>query len=131
FFCGAVSRGAITLNWSLIHPVPFVALVLLALAGLLTVAPGLDIPKIESFLIRVGLAELRGHQHVLARLVPEVVIHPRTLAPVLPPALDLKRPCVQDRETTRPVAVRIAQHAYHNIVVRHAVHCVWAGVASL
>jgi len=36
FFCGAVSRGAIALNWSLIHPVPFVALVLLALVGLLT-----------------------------------------------------------------------------------------------
>lgn len=35
FFCGAVTRGAVALNWSLIHPVPFVALVLLALAGLL------------------------------------------------------------------------------------------------
>jgi hypothetical protein len=35
FFCGAVSRGAIALNWSLIHPVPFVALVLLSLLGLL------------------------------------------------------------------------------------------------
>jgi hypothetical protein len=35
FFCGAVSGGAVALNWSLIHPLPFVALVLLALAGLL------------------------------------------------------------------------------------------------
>jgi hypothetical protein len=35
FFCGAVSAGAIALNWSLLHPVPFVALVLLALLGLL------------------------------------------------------------------------------------------------
>jgi hypothetical protein len=35
FFCGAVSDGAIALNWSLIHPVPFVALVLVALVGLL------------------------------------------------------------------------------------------------
>jgi hypothetical protein len=35
FFCGAVSRGAIALNWSLIHPVPFVALLLLVFAGLL------------------------------------------------------------------------------------------------
>jgi hypothetical protein len=34
FFCGAVSGGAIALNWSLIHPVPFVALLLLVLAGL-------------------------------------------------------------------------------------------------
>ena len=35
FFCGAVSGGAVALNWSLIHPVPFVSLVLLALVGLL------------------------------------------------------------------------------------------------
>ena len=35
FFCGAVSGGAIALNWSLIHPVPFVALLLLVVAGLL------------------------------------------------------------------------------------------------
>jgi hypothetical protein len=35
FFCGAVSSGAIALNWSLIHPVPFVALVLLVMAGVL------------------------------------------------------------------------------------------------
>ena len=35
FFCGAVTQGAIALNWSLIHPVPFVALVLLAMTGLL------------------------------------------------------------------------------------------------
>jgi hypothetical protein len=36
FFCGAVTQGAVALNWSLIHPVPFVVLVLLAMAGLLT-----------------------------------------------------------------------------------------------
>jgi hypothetical protein len=35
FFCGAVSDGALALNWSLIHPVPFVALLLLSLIGLL------------------------------------------------------------------------------------------------
>jgi hypothetical protein len=35
FFCGAVSRGAVALNWSLIHPGPFVALVILALMGML------------------------------------------------------------------------------------------------
>jgi hypothetical protein len=35
FFCGAVSRGAIALNWSLIHPVPFVALLLLMMGGVL------------------------------------------------------------------------------------------------
>jgi len=35
FFCGAVSRGAIALNWSLIHPVPFVALLILVLMGML------------------------------------------------------------------------------------------------
>jgi hypothetical protein len=35
FFCGGVSAGAIALNWSLLHPVPFVALVVVALMGLL------------------------------------------------------------------------------------------------
>ena len=32
---GAVTGGAIALNWALIHPVPFVALVLVALVGML------------------------------------------------------------------------------------------------
>ena len=35
FFCDAVTRGAIALDWSLNHPVPFVALLLLFLGGLL------------------------------------------------------------------------------------------------
>jgi hypothetical protein len=35
FFCGAVTRGALTLNWALLHPVPFLALVLLVLVGVL------------------------------------------------------------------------------------------------
>jgi hypothetical protein len=38
FFCGAVSRGAIVLNWALIHPVPFIALLFVALGGLLGAA---------------------------------------------------------------------------------------------
>ncbi len=36
FFCGAVTGSATALNWSLIHPVPFIALVLLAIVGLTT-----------------------------------------------------------------------------------------------
>jgi hypothetical protein len=35
FFCGAVSAGATVLNWSLIHPVPFVAALLLVVGALL------------------------------------------------------------------------------------------------
>ena len=35
FFCGAVTGGAIVLNWALIHPLPFIALFLLVLGGLL------------------------------------------------------------------------------------------------
>jgi hypothetical protein len=35
FFCGAVTHAASALNWALNHPLPFVALVLLALAGIL------------------------------------------------------------------------------------------------
>ena len=38
FFCGAVTRGALTLNWALLHPLPFLALVVLALAGVLGAA---------------------------------------------------------------------------------------------
>jgi hypothetical protein len=34
FFCGAVTRGAVMLNWSLLHPVPFVVALLAVLAGL-------------------------------------------------------------------------------------------------
>ncbi len=35
FFCGAVTGGAIALDWSLIHPLPFIALLLLVLGALL------------------------------------------------------------------------------------------------
>ncbi len=35
FFCGAVTRGALAFNWALLHPVPFLALVLLVLVGVL------------------------------------------------------------------------------------------------
>ena len=38
FFCGGVTGGAKVLDWSLIHPVPFIALVLLGLGGLLGAA---------------------------------------------------------------------------------------------
>src|SRR5262249_683518 len=38
FFCGAVSGGATVLNWALIHPVPFVALLAVVLGGLLGAA---------------------------------------------------------------------------------------------
>jgi hypothetical protein len=38
FFCGAVTTGATVLNWSLIHPVPFVAALLLVLGALLGAA---------------------------------------------------------------------------------------------
>ena len=38
FFCGAVTGGATVLNWALVHPLPFVALLALGLAGLLGAA---------------------------------------------------------------------------------------------
>src|ERR1700759_643372 len=38
FFCGAVTTGATLLNWSLVHPVPFLAALLLVLAALLRAA---------------------------------------------------------------------------------------------
>jgi hypothetical protein len=38
FFCGAVTGGAVVLNWALIHPLPFIALLLIVLGGLLGAA---------------------------------------------------------------------------------------------
>jgi hypothetical protein len=38
FFCSAVTAGATALNWSLIHPLPFLSILALALAGLLAAA---------------------------------------------------------------------------------------------
>jgi hypothetical protein len=38
FFCGAVTTGATVLNWSLIHPVPFVAALLLVFGALIGAA---------------------------------------------------------------------------------------------
>ena len=38
FFCGAVTGGATVLNWALVHPLPFIALLALGLAGLLRAA---------------------------------------------------------------------------------------------
>ncbi len=41
------------------------------------VAPGGDVVEVEAGLVRLGLAELRRGEHVLARLVPEVVVERR------------------------------------------------------
>jgi hypothetical protein len=38
FFCGAVTGGATVLNWALVHPLPFIALLALGLGGLLSAA---------------------------------------------------------------------------------------------
>ena len=57
----------------------------------LPVAAGADVVDVEALLVGVGLAELRRDEHVLARLVPEVVVQGRVRAAVLPAALDLER----------------------------------------
>ena len=75
------------------------------------VAAGGDVVEVEARLVRVRLAELRGDQHVLARLVPEVVVERRRLAAVLPAALDLERLRVEHREAAGAVAVGVAEHA--------------------
>ena len=85
------------------------------------VAPGRDVVEVEAGLVGVRLAELGRDQHVLARLVPEVVVERRAIAAVLPAALDLERPSVQDGEAAGAVAVRVAEHADHDVVAGHAV----------
>ena len=57
----------------------------------LPVAAGADVVDVEARLVGVGLAELRRDEHVLARLVPEVVVEPRLRPAVLPAPLDLER----------------------------------------
>ena len=95
------------------------------------VAPGGDVCGVEPALVRVRLAELGGGEHVLARLVPEVVVERRVRAAVLPPALDLERARVQDGEAAGAVAVGVAEHADHHVVARHAVHGMGAREAGL
>ena len=95
------------------------------------VAPGGDVVEIEPRLVRVGLAELRRRQHVLARLVPEVVVELRVRAAVLPAALDLERPRVEDGEAAGAVAVGVAEHADDDVLAGHAVDRVRAGQAGL
>ena len=97
----------------------------------LPVAPGRDVVEVEAGLVGVGLAELRRDQHVLARLVPEVVVQRRRAAAVLPAALDLERLRVEDGEAAGAVAVGVAEHADHDVVAGHAVDGVRARVAGL
>ena len=97
----------------------------------LPVTAGGDVLDVEARFVGVRLAELRGDQRVLARLVPEVVAQARLGAAVLPASLDLEAPRVEHREAARPCAVRVAEHADHDVVARHAVHRVRARVARL
>src|SRR5262249_21980135 len=79
-----------------------------------------DVGQVEALLVRVRLTELRGDEHVLSRLVPEVVVHRRPFAAVLPAALDLERPRVDDGEPAGGVAVRVAEHGDDDVVAGHA-----------
>ena len=69
------------------------------------VAAGGDVVDVEALLVGVGLAELRRGEHVLARLIPEVVVEGRERAAVLPAALDLERARVEHREAAGAAAV--------------------------
>ena len=48
FFCGAVTAGATVLDWSLIHPLPFIALLLLILGGVLGAAAATSVAATRS-----------------------------------------------------------------------------------
>jgi hypothetical protein len=93
------------------------------------VAAGGDVLEVEALLVRVRLAELRGDEHVLARLVPEVVVERRLLAAVLPAALDLERLRVEHGEAAGAVPVGVAEHRDDDVLAGHAVHGVRARVA--
>src|SRR5919197_4448107 len=74
---------------------------------LVAVAAGFDVGKVETLFVRVGLAELARDEHVLAWLVPEVIVERRQLAAVLPAALHFERLRVEDGEATGAVAVGV------------------------
>jgi hypothetical protein len=67
-----------------------------------------DVLDVEAGLVGVRLAELRGDEHVLARLVPEVVVQARLGAAVLPAALDLEGARVDDGEAAGAAALAVA-----------------------
>ena len=93
------------------------------------VPPRCHVIDVEAALVRVRLAEFRRDQHVLARLVPEVVVEWRSLAPVLPASLHLEGSRVEDREAARARSIAIAEHAHDDVVARHAVDGVGTRVA--
>ena len=97
----------------------------------LPVATRLDVGGVKTGLIGIWLAELGRDEHVLARLVPEVVVERRRLAAVLPAALDLERLRVEDDEAAGTVAVGIAEHRDDDVVARHAVDRVRSRIARL
>src|SRR5207245_8184030 len=95
------------------------------------VAAGGHVLEVDALLIGVRLPELRRDQHVLARLVPEVVVERRGFAAVLPAALDLERLRVDYGEAAGAAPVLVAEHADDDVVARHAMDSVRAGVAGL
>src|SRR6185436_3578818 len=80
------------------------------------VAPGSDVVDVKARLVGIGFAELRGGQHVLARLIPEVVVERGMWSAVLPTARDLECPRIQHGEPACAVAVGVAQHADDDLV---------------
>ena len=66
------------------------------------VAPGGDVVEVEARLVGVGLAELGGREHVVARLIPEVVVELGVRPAVLPAALDVERARVQPAKPQAP-----------------------------
>src|SRR6185503_16293309 len=84
------------------------------------VASRLDVREVEARFVGVRFAELGGEKHVLARLVPEVVVERWCLAAVLPAALHLERTGVENGEATGSVAVGVPEHADDDVGARHA-----------
>src|SRR5262249_31717631 len=97
----------------------------------LPVAARFDVREVEAGLVGVWLAELARDQDVLARLVPEVVVEPRHLAPVLPAPFELEGLRIEDGEAAGALALGVSEHRDDDVVARHAVDGVGPGVAGL
>src|SRR4051794_32677012 len=95
------------------------------------VAARLDVCEVEPGLVGVRLAELGREEHVLAWLIPEVVVERRCLATVLPAALQLEALRIEYGKPASPIPLGVSEHADDHVAAGHAVGRVRPGVTGL
>ena len=97
-----------TLNELMLLPVPEVQVV--------TVLPNCDIIQIEAFGIGVRRCPFTADHHIVARLVPEVIVVVHALVFVFPTTSYVEL-LVKQQETTGSVALLVTEHRYHHMTI--------------